>query len=120
MAKIWVVEDDDLVAQMISGLLATQGHEVTNYLGGQAALDALENVKQHPDLLVVDLRMSKPSGNDVLRKVKEIGRPLVVIITEDMRSLDEDVREIPKGVIAKPFAFTDLIHTVDTVISKPH
>ena len=58
--RILVVDDEEQIAQLLSGMLRGEGHEAEYVTDGEAALQRLE--KQPFDLLVTDLRMPRMDG----------------------------------------------------------
>lgn len=115
MAKIWVVEDDDVAAQLAADLLAVHGHEVVRYGGGQRVIDDLL-AGSVPDLMVLDMKMPAPDGHDVLGVVKRLGVPKVVALTSAPGALENDVKSLCRGVLCKPFLFGDLLETVASAL----
>lgn len=116
MSKIWVIEDEDVVAELVVQLLRANKYDVTRYAGGQEAIDALQT-RTPPDLLILDLMMPPPDGNDVLALVAKLGHPPVLILTAYPGHLHSDYYGIPVGVISKPFRFEELLRSVDSAIS---
>ena len=70
MVRILVIEDDALIAELLSEMLLAMGHDV-------CAIAATEDdavrlaILSHPDLLVVDVKLSPGSG---IHAVERIGR----------------------------------------------
>lgn len=67
--KILVAEDARSVCTLVSDLLSNAGFDVVTAYDGEEALEVLN--AEHPDLLLLDLRMPKKSGFDVLRDMKK-------------------------------------------------
>lgn len=68
MAKILVVEDDNLVKDMLTQTLQRAGHEIESACDGEEATIAL--AKSQPDLMITDLIMPKKSGMTLISEVK--------------------------------------------------
>ncbi len=68
MAKILLVEDDDLVRDMLVQMLQRATHEVLSAANGEEAIEILRKVE--PDILVTDLIMPKKSGITLISEVK--------------------------------------------------
>lgn len=77
MARILLVEDDDLVRDMLSQVLQRAGHEVNAVTNGEEASNYLKENK--PDILVTDIIMPKKSGITLISEVKN-RHPLMEII----------------------------------------
>jgi CheY-like chemotaxis protein len=68
MAKVLIIEDEDIIARMYEKTLKFDGFEVELALGGN---DGLEKVRQaKPDLVLLDIMMPEPDGVEVLEKIK--------------------------------------------------
>lgn len=68
MAKILLVEDDDLVRDMLAQVLKRAGHEVANAANGDEATELLQRME--PDIMVTDIIMPKKSGITLITEVK--------------------------------------------------
>ncbi|MBI5117785.1 response regulator [Candidatus Poribacteria bacterium] len=72
--------------------------------------------KDHFDLIITDLKMPGMDGIDILRMVREKGRPEEVIIITAFGSLETAIEALSRGVfdyITKPFKKEQIIFTVD-------
>lgn len=84
---ILVVDDDKLIREGLSALLKSAGQSVLEAADGEEGLAAAK--KDHPDLIVTDLRMPNMSGQemiDAIRADKTITNIPVVILTNDETS----------------------------------
>lgn len=68
MAKILLVEDDDLVRDMLIQVLQRSGHQVESATNGEEATENLKTIK--PDIMITDLIMPKKSGITLISEVK--------------------------------------------------
>jgi DNA-binding NtrC family response regulator len=108
-AKILILDDEPIVGDRLKPALEKCGYEVETQTDSQAAIDQLAQARY--DVLVTDLKMSGPSGLDVLRFVKEQApRTRVIVITGYATA--EQAKESIKGgavdFIAKPFRISEL------------
>ncbi len=69
MAKILLVEDDELVRDMLVQILQRANHEVTSADNGEEAAEILQ--KTEYDIMVTDLIMPKKSGITLISEVKD-------------------------------------------------
>lgn len=95
--KILIAEDDDGHAELIKDSLREAGvtNEIVRFCDGQEALDFImsnPDLEKHPCLLLLDIRMPRLDGVDVLRRLKSDDRtrnmPVIMLTTTD------DPREI--------------------------
>ena len=65
--KILIVEDDKALAEMLANILQEKKHEVILVGTGK---EALNKVKENPDLVLLDIMLPDISGVEVLKKIK--------------------------------------------------
>lgn len=66
--RILIVEDDEAIRQSISIGLSRSGFEVTEAKDGEEGLKSA--LKIHPDLILLDLRMPKKTGQEMLDELR--------------------------------------------------
>lgn len=77
MAKILLVEDDDLVRDMLAQVLRRAEHDVESASDGEDATEILQRI--NPDIMITDIIMPKKSGITLISEVKN-KHPLMQII----------------------------------------
>jgi two-component system response regulator ChvI len=118
MAKITLVDDDENIVTSVSLALETHGHAIKAYYDGAAGLAALEN--DPPDLAILDVKMPRMDGMEVLRRLRRTSELPVIILT----SKDEEIDEIlgfnlgADDYIHKPFSQRLLIERVKAVLRR--
>ena len=118
MAKITLVDDDENIVTSVSLALESLGHKVKGYYDGAAGLAALEN--DPPDLAILDVKMPRMDGMEVLRRLRQTSELPVIILT----SKDEEIDEIlgfnlgADDYIHKPFSQRLLIERVKAVLRR--
>ncbi len=88
--KILVVDDENLIRQLMSALLASYG-DVTVVESGAEALEWAE--REQPDLIVLDVQMPEMDGYEVCRRLKEneaTSSIPVVFLTANSTNEDEE------------------------------
>ena len=80
MKKILIVDDEQPIRDMLKKFLVKKGYEV---FGADNAEDALKIVREEaPHIVLLDIRMPKTDGVEVLKRIKEINKNVgVVMIT---------------------------------------
>ena len=68
MAKITLVDDDENIVTSVSLALESHGHVVKAYYDGASGLAALES--DPPDLVILDVKMPRMDGMEVLRRLR--------------------------------------------------
>ncbi len=118
-SKILVVDDDLLMRKSIASVLRNSGYEVTAAENGQDALAMFETEK--PDVMLLDLRMPKMDGIQVLSALGEKVRERPVIIVSGAGSLDDAVSALKLGAwdyLVKPIDDAVLEHAVGRVLER--
>ncbi len=114
MQLILVVEDDEKIAANVMLRLREEGYGVVAFRNAEEALAYLRDASQvQPDMALVDVRLPKMSGIDLLRILGESMPPAIVISGE--ASMAETVEAIRLGVhdfIDKPFSRERLMKSV--------
>jgi len=80
--KILIVEDEDLIAKVLSIRFSNQGHTVSVANVGEAGLAAVK--KDKPDLVMLDIGLPKIDGNTLCELIKtdaELKHIKVVMLT---------------------------------------
>jgi two-component system response regulator ChvI len=118
MAKITLVDDDENIVASVSLALESHGHAVKAYYDGATGLAALES--EPPDLAILDVKMPRLDGMEVLRRLRQTSAIPVIILT----SKDEEIDEIlgfnlgADDYIHKPFSQRLLIERVKAVLRR--
>ena len=82
MLTVYIVDDSDLMRERLVELASDiTGIEVTGQSGNP--VDALNSIKnEHPDIVILDIRLPGRSGIDVLKDIKrDSPAPIVIMIT---------------------------------------
>jgi CheY-like chemotaxis protein len=69
MADILIIDDDEMMAEIVSELLSDEGHAVRTASDGQLGLDAIAS--RAPDLIVLDMNMPVMNGYAVARFLRD-------------------------------------------------
>ena len=104
MAKILVVDDQEMMRDSLAGTLVREGHEVVALGDPTAAVARLQSGRF--DLLITDLKMPKLGGIELLTEVKRLRPELPVVVMTAFASVETAVRAMKLGAydyIQKPF-----------------
>ena len=85
---IALIDDDRNILTSISMALEKEGFNVQTYLDGESALIGLS--RYPPDLAVVDIKMPKMDGEELLKRIKKKMSIPIIFLT----SKDEEVDEL--------------------------
>jgi two-component system response regulator ChvI len=117
-ASIALVDDDRNILTSVSIALQAEGFIVRIYSDGEAALKAF--AENAPDLVVLDIKMPKIDGMEVLRRLREKSQIPVIFLTSKDDELDEALG-LAMGAddyIAKPFSLRLLIARIRAILRR--
>ena len=118
--KILVVEDDKTVAQYVKRGLEEAGNHVDAAGDGEQGLNLASD--GHYDLLVLDLRLPKLEGRELLRTLRDRGVAMPVLVLTAQDSVDYKVQALRMGAddyVTKPFALEELLARVEALGRRP-
>ncbi len=109
MSRILIADDHKSTSEGLSIALEAQDHSTHTVFDGESAVEA---VRVHFfDLAIVDIRMPKKDGMEVLEAVKSISPETSVMIMTAFGSIELAVEAMQKGaidVITKPFTLEQI------------
>jgi DNA-binding response OmpR family regulator len=115
--SILVVDDEEDIRHLISSVLASDGFDVNATADGEEAWEALQH--EHYDLLVTDNEMPRLTGIKLIKRIRDAGMSLPVIVASGFLST-EGVRDYAQlqiaAVIPKPFNIGEFLTTVRTAL----
>jgi len=118
MANITLVDDDENIVTSVSMALESHGHAVKAYYDGAAGFEGL--TADPPDLAILDVKMPRMDGMELLRRLRQSSSMPVIMLT----SKDEEIDEIlgfnlgADDYIHKPFSQRLLIERVKAVLRR--
>src|ERR1700709_940547 len=118
MANVTLVDDDENIVASVSLALESHGHKVKSYYDGATGLAALQ--ADPPDLGILDVKMPRMDGMEVLRRLRQPSEVPLIFLT----SKDEEIDEIlgfnlgADDCMHKPFSQRLLIERVKAVLRR--
>ena len=118
--KVLVIEDDPTVGKFVKRGLEEQRYSVDLVTDGDEGERLAAS--QPYDLIVLDLRLPRRSGIEVLRNLRARGfeKPVLVLTAQD--AVDAKVETLRAGAddyVTKPFAFEELLARVEAIARRP-
>jgi two-component system response regulator ChvI len=115
---IALVDDDRNILTSVSMALEDEGFRVTAYSGGAEAFEGLE--RQPVDLAVLDMKMPRMDGMELLRKIREKSDLPVIFLTSKDDEIDEmlGLRMGADDYIKKPFSQRLLIERIRALLRR--
>ncbi|GAA0539960.1 two-component system response regulator ChvI [Rhizomicrobium palustre] len=119
MANIALVDDDKNILASVQMLLEQEGYHVRTFSDGAAALTGLTGTP--PDLAILDIKMPRMDGLELLRRLRQVQESIPVIF---LTSKDEEIDELmglnagADDYIRKPFSQRLLLERVKAVLRR--
>jgi len=93
--KIFVVEDDEWYAQLISyNIKLDEEHQVEIFHSGN---ECLKKLKELPDVITLDYRLPDISGVEMLKKIKDYNPDIEVVIISEQEKIETAVELLKLG-----------------------
>ena len=117
--RILVVDDEEALRTVLCGELTSEGIEIRSAGDVDEAIDILD--RENFDLILLDIKMPKVNGFDVLKHVKEKHPSTrVVMLTgfADLKNAIETKKLGAEDFVSKPYDLVDLLTTIERVLSE--
>jgi DNA-binding NtrC family response regulator len=118
MARILVVDDQELMRDSLAANLVREGHDVLATHDGTVAVSKLEGSTRF-DLLITDLKMPKMTGIELLGEARRLRPEMPVVLMTAFATVQTAVEAMKLGAydyIQKPFDGDEIKHLVDRTL----
>jgi len=117
-ASIALVDDDRNILTSVSMVLEGEGYAVRTYNDGAAALSAFD--KTMPDLAILDVKMPRMDGMELLRQLRSKSDMPVIFLTSKDEEIDEliGLRMGADDYMRKPFSQRLLVERIRTILRR--
>src|SRR4028118_1015235 len=118
MSRIALVDDDRNILTSVSMTLEAEGFEVETYSDGQSALEAF--TKRMPELAVLDIKMPRMDGMDLLQRLRQKSAVPVIFLTSKDDEIDEvlGLRMGADDYVKKPFSQRLLVERIRALLRR--
>jgi two-component system alkaline phosphatase synthesis response regulator PhoP len=119
--RIFIVEDDDNIREMVSYAVKTAGFEAVSFSGGKEFFKTLS--ESLPDLILLDIMLPGDDGITILKKLrtdKNTAKLPVIMLTAKGTELDK-VTGFDSGAddyITKPFSVMEMLSRIKAVLRR--
>jgi two-component system response regulator ChvI len=122
MPTIALVDDDRNILTSLRMALESEGYNTQAYNDGASALDGLTD--SPPDLAILDIKMPRMDGMELLRRLRQMTEMPVIFLTSKDEEIDElfGLKMGADDYIRKPFSQRLLVERVKAVLrrAQPH
>ena len=118
-SRILVVDDEDALRMVLSNELSSSGYDVASAADGDEAITMVQNKKF--DLVLLDIKMPKVDGFEVLKFIKKNSPHVRVIMLTgfaDLKNAIESKKHGAEDFVSKPYDLVDLLTTIERVLSE--
>jgi len=118
MPTIALVDDDRNILTSVSIALEAEGYRIMTYTDGASALDGFKT--SPPDLAILDIKMPRMDGMELLRRLRQKSDVLVIFLTSKEEQIDElfGLKMGADDFICKPFSQRLLVERVKTLLRR--
>jgi len=119
MARILVIDDEEIILRRMEKLLALDGYETFAAENGEAGLEIFK--KEKPGLVLVDIKMPGMDGIKVLSEIKKISPETEVIVITGHGGIDTAIDALRQGAfdyITKPINYDELQIALKRALDK--
>src|SRR4029079_19218458 len=116
---VYVIDDDDAVRQSLEILLKTAGISARGFVSARSFRKVLPAIKS--GCIITDVRMPEITGIDLLRRLKESGVDIPVIVITGHGDISLAVEAMKIGAVdflEKPFDDDAMLMAVRTALSE--
>jgi two-component system OmpR family response regulator len=107
---VLVVDDEIVLAEMVSMALRYEGWNIATAADGASAITAARSSR--PDAVVLDVMLPDMSGLDVLRKLREQNPQLPVLLLTAKDAIEDRIAGLTAGgddYVTKPFSIEEVV-----------
>jgi two-component system KDP operon response regulator KdpE len=107
--KVLVIDDEPPIRKLLRMGLATQGYEILEATNGKTAL---EQLGQHPALIILDLGLPDIQGHELLRMIRSRDEAVPVVVLSSRGDEAGKVQALDLGAddyLTKPFGMDELL-----------
>lgn len=119
MPKILIVDDEKAIRRTLKEILEYEKYDIEEAEDGEIGLEKIE--KNNYDVIILDVKMPKKDGIEVLTEIQQKGIDIPVIVLSGHGNIETAVEAVKKGAfdyIPKPPDLNRLLITVRNAMDK--
>jgi DNA-binding response OmpR family regulator len=112
--KILIIDDDAAILEAVQVFLESEGYSVNTSPDGSVVLG--DNIKYHPDLILLDLLLSGKDGRKVVQQLRyqpETKDTPVIIMSAHTVRAEEALMAGAQEFLPKPFDISNLLVLIE-------
>lgn len=114
--KILLADDDKIILELFSELLATYNYEITTAINGKIALNKFK--KNKFDLVIIDKMMPYIDGLECIKHIRNSNSEIPIILTTgSQEAIEKNYTNLNiNKKIKKPWSFDDMLEIIKTLL----
>jgi DNA-binding NtrC family response regulator len=120
MAKILVIDDDQGIRRLLDSLLRRKGYDVVLAENGLKGLELFR--REHPDVIVLDLKMPEMDGLTVLRQIRSVDlkQPVIIFTGAGTPDTEQQIRALSvTEIVEKDVSLDRLEDSLKRLLNPP-
>lgn len=116
--KLLYVDDEETLRLLVQSQLSREGYEVETADDGDTGIEALK--KKQYDIILLDIRMPRLNGVDVLKFIRQenvTSRVIMLTAVDDLGVAIESVKHGANDYLTKPYDLDTLLASIKRVSS---
>ena len=117
--RLLYVDDEDSLRMLVEGQLEVEGFQVETADDGDTGIALLD--KHSYDVVLLDMRMPRVSGIEVLKHMRErkiASRVIILTAVDDLSVAIEAVKNGASDYLTKPYELGVLLASIKRVLAK--
>jgi DNA-binding NtrC family response regulator len=119
LGYVLAVDDEQNIRRLIRDEFTLEGYDVTTAKNGEEGLALIQ--RKPFDVILLDVKLPKLNGLEVLKKIKEISSSVEVIMITgygDIKTAVDSLKLGARDYVTKPFKLDDLLTIVQEAVSE--
>ena len=121
MARVLVIDDDEVTRTLVTRMLTGEGHQVEEAIDGAEGLRLFG--KRPPDVVLTDINMPGLDGHEVIAAIRVLHADVPIIAISGGGAIAKDELLLKASalgageIIMKPFEFRQLVGAVERALA---
>jgi len=114
---ILIADDNSEIREIVRVLLESENYEVLEAVDGE---DAVNQVNEHIDLIILDIMMPKKSGFKACMEIRQKTSAPILFLTAKTQDSDKYMAFSAGSddYLSKPFSYTELVYRVKALLRR--
>lgn len=123
-SKILIVDDEEALRFLLASELEAEAFDVQSAGDGDEAIEMIRKKVEHKekyDVILLDIKMPRVDGFEVLKFVKSnIPETKVIMLTAyaDVKNAIESLRQGASDFVSKPYDLDDILTSINRALGK--